>query len=398
MISIADIREFAQKAWDRGDVLRAAVTGEPEFPFRLRFKKAGGQHAVDSFAEVQRWLSVLNAASKEALGYGFTVEFALVNHRKLGRQNLPCDIRFDTPEDLARYLGKAQDLQTFRKALQWTKKRIPQLAVWMAANPIKALPHLGVWEKILNVCAFVQENPSPGIYLRQITLPGVDTKFFEAKRGILAEVLAQCLPAEAWDETITGLARSGFERRFGFLHDEPLIRFRILDDAILPATGYRDMSVPAPVFACQEIPGCHTLFITENKVNGLAFPPFPGGVVVFGLGYGIGELADSPWLKERRIVYWGDIDTHGYGILSMLRGKLPHVESILMSSRDMDLNRSLAGNEPPATRRTDPLTHLTEDEQKAYSRLLPGGDCEGLRIEQERVPYNVLLSTLKGLK
>lgn len=128
---------------------------------------------------------------------------------------------------------------------------------------------------------------------------------------------------DAYDASITGLSKYGFERRFGFLYDEPSIRYRILDESILPCSGYRDVSVNSSEFARHDIQGCHTVFITENKVNGLAFPPFKGGVVIFGLGYGVGDVATAAWLREKRVIYWGDIDTHGYGILSMLRGKIP---------------------------------------------------------------------------
>ena len=397
MITIAEIKDFAVKAWNRGDALRGAVAGEPEFPMRLRFRKTGGQHAVDSFSEVQRWVSELNKSSREALGYGFTVEFAEVNHRKLGRQNLPTDIRFDTPDDLARFVGKRRELDAFLATLDATRNRNPQVASWMVGNPMKAVPHLGDWSKILDVCAFVQSRPRPGIYLRQMMVPGIDTKFFEAKRSILLDVLTCCLSEDAYDGTVTRLSRYGFEKRFGFLYDEPNVRYRLLDAALLPTSAYRDISTPASEFARHDIPGCHTVFVTENKVNGLAFPPFQGGVVIFGLGYGVGDIATAVWLKDKKVVYWGDIDTHGYGILSMLRGKLPHVESILMSSQDIDQNRIIAVDEPNETRRTDALLNLNEDELKAYRRLLPGGDCEGLRIEQERVPFSQLITALKGI-
>lgn len=397
MIGVADIKEFARKAWNRGDVLRGAVTGEPQFPLRLRFKKTGGQHAIDSFAEVQSWLSELNASSKESVGFGFTVEFSEVNHRKLGRQNLPSDIRFDTPEDLVRFIGKNKEMNTFLMALEATNERIVEVASWMTKNPMKAVPHLRDWNKILDVCVFLRSNPKPDIFLRQMTLTGIDTKFFEAKRSILSEVLTVCLPEDAIDTSITGLARSGFERRYGFLYDEPIIRYRLLDESILSGMAYRDISTPVSDFAKHDIQECHTVFITENKVNGLAFPMFRGGVVVFGLGYGIGDIAGAVWLKNKRVVYWGDIDTHGYGILSMLRSRLPHVESILMTSGDIDRSLAIAGNESDETRRTDVLANLTADEMGAYSRLLPGGDCEGVRIEQERIPYARLLNSLGDL-
>lgn len=394
MISVNDIRDFANRAWNRGDVLRGAVLGEPQFPLRLRFKKTGGQHTVKSFAEIQRWISELNASSKDVRGYGYTVEFSQVNHRKLGRQDLPSDIRFDSPDDIARFIGKQNDLDEFLKVLKYSEKHNLPVATWMKTSPMKVLPHMQDWEKVLCVCDYLLANPKPGIYLRQLSLPGVDTKFFEAKRAILSEALTHCLPSGAYQDCVTGMSRAGFERRYGFLYDEPIVRFRILDNAIFPHSDYRDISVTATDFARNPISGVETVFITENKVNGLAFPMVKGGIVVFGLGYGIGELTEAKWLKDKRVVYWGDIDTHGYAILSMVRGKLPHIESILMASNDLDRNINLAVKEPSERRRTDSLVNLTDAESAAYQRLLPGGDCEGVRIEQERIPYLQLTSVL----
>jgi hypothetical protein len=41
--------------------------------------------------------------------------------------------------------------------------------------------------------------------------------------------------------------------------------------------------------------------------------------LIFGLGYGLDRLADVPWLERCEVWYWGDIDTHGVGILDRLR-------------------------------------------------------------------------------
>jgi hypothetical protein len=394
VISVADIRKQARNTWDSGDVLRAAILGAPSFPMRLRFRKTGGRHTIQSYSEVQRWVAELNNASKTTVGYGYTVEFSEMNHRQLGRQSLPCDIRFDTPLDVASFIGEKKQFEKFLALYEATTRRDADAAKWMASNPMKVLSRHDVWGNLLDICEYLRKNPKPLIYLRQIPLYGMDTKFFEAHRAVLAELLTACLPENAYDSRITGLAKSGFERKFGFLYDVPIVRLRLLDDTIWPNLPHRDVSVPSDRFAAMDIPDCQTVFITENKVNGLSFPLFERGVVIFGLGYGIGHLAETRWLRDKRVVYWGDIDTHGYGILSMLRAKLPHVESILMSSHDLDMCRFFAVVEPAETKRTDELANLSSDELTAYKRLLPGGDSEGTRIEQERIPFTMLETTL----
>ena len=65
------------------------------------------------------------------------------------------------------------------------------------------------------------------------------------------------------------------------------------------------------------------VFITENEINGLAFPEVPDAAVIFGLGYGLERLAEVRWLRGKAIYYWGDIDTHGFAILDRLRAMFP---------------------------------------------------------------------------
>lgn len=65
------------------------------------------------------------------------------------------------------------------------------------------------------------------------------------------------------------------------------------------------------------------VYITENNINGLAFPPMEGSLVIFGLGYGVETLSTIPWLRKVGIIYWGDIDTHGFAILDRLRMTFP---------------------------------------------------------------------------
>ena len=110
------------------------------------------------------------------------------------------------------------------------------------------------------------------------------------------------------------------ERRYGVRYDQPLIRLRLLDPALGERFGgLTDISLPLDRFATLD-PPCRRVFITENKINGLSFPPLPDSLVIFGLGYGVESLRDAPWLRQREIHYWGDLDTHGFAILSLLRG------------------------------------------------------------------------------
>ena len=53
-------------------------------------------------------------------------------------------------------------------------------------------------------------------------------------------------------------------------------------------------------------------------------------MVIFGGGYAVPVLQPLGWLASLDLVYWGDIDTHGFAILDRLRHRLPRARSILM--------------------------------------------------------------------
>lgn len=69
-------------------------------------------------------------------------------------------------------------------------------------------------------------------------------------------------------------------------------------------------------------------FIVENIQTALAFGEVPGAVVIMGLGYGVGMLSQMKWLQTIEVVYWGDIDTHGFAILNRARAHLSHIRLI----------------------------------------------------------------------
>jgi hypothetical protein len=252
-------------------------------------------------------------------------------------------------------------------------------------------------------------RPRPGIYLRQVDLPGVDSKFIEANRGVLGELLDLALPVEALDTSATGASQ--FCQRYGF-RDKPLrIRFRILDASVallahglLPAVGDQDIALTQADFAELKLP-VSRVFFTENEVNFLAFPPLAGSMVVFGAGYGFEVLAGAHWLQERSVYYWGDIDTHGFAILDQLRAQLPQVQSLLMDRATLLAHKSQWGNEPQPVlrdlRRLDAAESALFDDLRAQ-RLRDNTrgvkpPTASVRLEQERIGFAWLEHALAAL-
>ena len=88
------------------------------------------------------------------------------------------------------------------------------------------------------------------------------------------------------------------------------------------------------------------MLIVENLQTGLALADLPGAVAFLALGYGVDLLSQLPWVGASSCTYWGDIDTHGYAILSRARSHLPHLRSILMDEQTLLAYRPLWTTEP----------------------------------------------------
>jgi hypothetical protein len=211
---------------------------------------------------------------------------------------------------------------------------------------------------------------------------------------LLTELLDIVLPEETVDRSAAGV--KGFTRRYGLRSEPPLLRFRILDrNALLQ--GLSDISLTPAEFSTLEL-AIRRVFVTENRTNGLAFPDHSGAIVVFGLGYGLERFAETPWLKEFDVRYWGDIDTHGFRILDRLRATLPQARSFLMDRATLEAHRSLCVEEPAEKRYTGELFRLSFEEHALFEDLRHDRIGERIRLEQERVAYGWLSRALEGLE
>ena len=387
------IAEQVLRRWNRGDILAAHITGDALFPFEIRLKRPGPRDVANRFGEVQDWARALSAASRESRGFGFELRHETRRNRVQGQNELPVAAILPSQSDALRLIRRQTEAARFETLAETTLTRYPGLRDWLARRALAALKHADAWQRILAVLDWFVANPNAGLYLRQLDIPGVDTKFIEAHRGLLTELLDIVLPDDAVDRSASGIKR--FQQRFGLQSEAPLLRFRLLDRELY-LHGLSDLSVLPVEFARLELP-VRRLFITENRTNGLAFPDHPESMVVFGLGYGLDRLVETPWLHDLDIHYWGDIDTHGFRILDRLRATLPEARSFLMDRAALDAHKPLWGREPLDTRYTGALSRLTESEAALFDDLRRDRIGEQVRLEQERIAFGCLQRTLAGL-
>jgi hypothetical protein len=380
----ADIRNEIQRLWERGLILAARLGAPPVFPRDLRLRKPDARALADRFDDVRKWIRALEQGSKTGQGFGYDIEWAEINHRQLGRNRVPVRIVMATEADAIRLLGKTHEAKRFSILMDAMLTRFPVLSAWFAKHPLIALENAADWDRIMAILGWFKDHPRAGLYLRQLDIRGVDSKFIEARKGLLSELLDRVLPADTIDPLYPP---RHFEQRYGLATKPILVRFRILDPA-LRIGGLSDLTVPASEFAGLDI-AARTVFITENETNGLAFPETPGAIVVFGLGYGHERLAGAAWLHGKAIYYWGDLDTHGFAILDRLRATFPHADSFLMDRATFIAHRDLWGREDDVF--AGPMDRLTETERSLFAEI----KADRLRLEQERIGFGWFTAALR---
>ena len=383
--SPAELREQLQRLWDKGAILTALVTGESLFPKRLNLKPPTAAELQDRFEDARIWAQQLREMPHMRIAMR---EF---RHRVFGANALPATAWLDDLPSAIALLGKQKELRAFVEMLNLTQARQPALRTWLARRPLLALTLADVWPLLLDVVSWMQAHPHPGIYLRQMDIPGVHSKFVEAHRGVLCELLDLTLPIKVLEPTATGVAQ--FTQRYGFLDKPERIRFRVLDPACSPLQGLcaPDITLDAASFAQIDL-AIQQVFITENEINFLAFPPVKNSIVIFGAGYGFEALGRARWLNRCRLHYWGDIDTHGFAILDTLRSHFGNVESFLMDRHTLNAFKLLWGFEETPLQRD--LPRLTHDEQALYDDLRDNRIQPNLRLEQERINFGWALAAL----
>ncbi len=380
----ADIRTQLEKNWLNGHFL---IPEDPEcsdlFPVSIKLKTPTAAELNNDFASCQQWAQQFMDTAL------YTIHYKEINHSRLGKNQIPVAASFESMQAILVFLGKQDDHRLFHQLSTQLMSAFSMLGIWLSRYPFKALAHHNSWTALISVSQWMIAHPRPDIYTRQIPIPEIDTKFIEQHKKLLAEWWDILLYDEDVDCQAKGLKQ--FEKRYGFKSKPPLIRFRILDSELVIA-GLSDLTITVEEFSKLQI-NVETIFVTENDINGLVFPDYPKAIVLFGRGYGFDYLQQVQWLKDKDIYYWGDIDTHGFAILSQFRQHLPQTKSFLMDESTLLAHKRQWVQEKKPT--VADLPCLSRNELNLYNILRDYQYGENIRLEQEFVQYRSLKKALK---
>jgi len=365
------------------DVLRALILEEAIFPLLIPVKKPKTTAPLSEWRETNQ---LIRSQSKEVLGYGFTVEWERVNSKRHGLNDFPVKLTFECADDYLKYVDAEAEAEMVLANAETIAELGSAGRSWCASHLALMRKPPATIQNAIKVLAYLKANPAPGAYARQLPVQ-VPTKFFEQERGLLdalfAEFAPQCLVVEV----------GSLEERLGLMTKESLIEFRTLDSRIqsLPfghgmATA-RELAEKVAYFEAFE-----TVIVVENHVPFLILPDIPRTLAIMGNGFAVRRLAEVAWLKEKRVLYWGDIDLSGFSILAQFRACHPHAESLMMDLKTWQAFNSQSQKHEAAQSISDDELRFLTSEERAMVEMLRSNS--GLRLEQEHVDFECIKAAI----
>lgn len=380
-----DIVTKLRRKWNDGTFLRMLAHEEAWEPLSLPISGPGSREIADRFAEVQAWVESWRAVD----GTTFRVERKRVGGRTLGDNTVPARAWVDDVATLCSTLDVTDEATRYKELLEEARDRAPRVVEWLIDKPHRALAVERVWTELLDTACWIEQHAGPDVYLRQIDVPGVDTKFVESNRNTLAALLDLHIDASRIDDVHSV---SEFERRYRFRRKPSYVRYRTLDPSRPLAGVFSELTVNSTELAANP-PEASRVYVIENETTFLALPDMPDSIAIFGSGYALTRLDTLDWLEHRELCYWGDIDTHGFRILNNLRRRFSHTRSILMDRSTLIDHRRHWVHE--GTQVNSPLPQLRPAEAELYQDLVENTLGPSVRLEQERIRYSRIKTALR---
>jgi len=359
------------------------LAGEGTWPLVVALGAPTAKDIADDVSAVRAWAE--SWQTRTDLG---DILFEDRQFARFGRHRLPVSLSFTTPAAVAAVVGQLSRWSVASERYRQMVSRWPILAhgnALTAKFDVLADYSDADFERLLKLLLWLEENPASGLYLRQLPVEGLDTKWLEKRTGLVMGLLRAM-------RSVVDDGRD-FHVLCGLKKPAHRVRIRILCSALRQRVGGL-CDVEAPVGELAELPiAPRVVLIVENLETGLALPDVADAVVVMRLGNAVSALGALPWMREAQVIYWGDIDTHGYAILDRARKAVPQIRSVLMDEATLLSHRSLWVQETLLSADIS-LERLTEQERHVYNGLR--ADVWGMRIrlEQERLNWTGALAVL----
>ena len=372
--------------------LTSIITGEPLFPCTIPVnKKPSGDLTTDD--EIYRGIFI---HSKNHTGSGYTIktkQSARTHNTRLS------SIIVESEIDFLSILGKKYSSQQrsmdkmvrdFRQAIAQFRSHFasPLIDQYLLENKksiFKATP-LYI-NNFIEISHYLLQHPALHVYPRNIPTQG-DTKFLEKNGAKIIRFISKYREINQnlnkWEQLglldpSTVLLRSGKE----LIHTNAGISLNTSPITLKP----NELN-----FEIYD----KKIYIIENLSTFKVFHLEDDELALYAGGFAIVTIENAPLLSHNQLIYFGDLDEHGFAILSKFRALYPKTQSLCMDLPTIQTyqNYLIQGEDYSGA-----IENLTEKETQAFA-FLHAHRIQGVssRIEQEKISRDYIQSRLREFK
>ena len=367
-----------KKEWENRRNLKQRLLNQRPFPIEISLKVPTDQQARDNLGHFHAFFKAWTD-----FAYPELVEWQERQYRQLSEQRVPVKLRIFSLQQLTELLGAEQQLENWLNKISsflqqsFVHDRHQHRLFQTLIHHLEQIERYSQqeWQWLIQLIEQLKPNIGAGLYLRALPLSAVNTKFLE-QNLLLTEVICNVL----YDDEIVlagGLLAwlDCLDSPKGWLTIKP-----VCPNVQEKLGGLPVFLLSTEVLDQFELPA-ERIIVVENIQSGLACPNLENSIVVCGGGKNISWM-NAKWLQHKQVFYWGDIDSEGLNILSMVRQKIPHVIALMMDEATVLQFQNHMVDEPDSIF-SEPQ-YLTADELKLFHDLR-AQTFKNRRLEQERI-------------
>lgn len=367
-----------KKEWENRRNLKQRLLNQRPFPIEISLKVPTDQQARDNLGHFHAFFKAWTD-----FAYPELVEWQERQYRQLSEQRVPVKLRIFSLQQLTELLGAEQQLENWLNKISsflqqsFVHDRHQHRLFQTLIHHLEQIERYSQqeWQWLIQLIEQLKPNMGAGLYLRALPLSAVNTKFLE-QNLLLTEVICNVL----YDDEIVlagGLLAwlDCLDSPKGWLTIKP-----VCPNVQEKLGGLPIFQLSTEVLDQFELPA-ERIIVVENIQSGLACPNLENSIVVCGGGKNISWM-NAKWLQHKQVFYWGDIDSEGLNILSMVRQKIPHVIALMMDEATVLQFQNHMVDEPDSIF-SEPQ-YLTADELKLFHDLR-AQTFKNRRLEQERI-------------
>jgi hypothetical protein len=375
MKSPADLIATLARQWHNADYRETRLLNPGSWPLTFTIGKPIGNELINNFDQVRayiqawrqveigkvEWVSVKFKSAQDAIEIPVAWELHKPSQWIAATQNANIQRQFQRLESLVTVADPLFHRFLIRQLHSLSDK--PESDIKLA----------------LALALQLEPGCAQGVPLRALGVSGADSKFFERNRSLIIKLL---------DIRFDGLiSEQGLETFLNAAdNNDHWLLVVDLDGKLLP---FQQLRVRDNELLKNTLPG-KNLVIVENENCRHQLPQLSDTIAILGAGLNLAWMK-AAWLAQKKIAYWGDLDTWGLSMLARARQHQPSLTPLLMTQEVFDAAAPTKAVTENVHASATPPTELTPAEQSLFYYL--SQQTKG-RLEQEFIERDKVMQVI----